>query len=192
MKAWFKILSGKTTSTPAEIAGEIDNLKVEQNEVKAKLSETQEALSKARMELYGGSGKQTNVDGLEADVKTLQAQVDTLSRALADLDAKHVEAIAAEKQTLVDAIDAKISDLKNWAQEIRPDYVRAKVMVEAFERLFTAPTMNVGFASTEELWVTGRERAEFQAEVDAITQGHGSIVGEIMDLKKQKKEIMDG
>jgi chromosome segregation ATPase len=192
MKAWFKILSGKTTSTPAEIAGEIDNLKVEQNEVKAKLSETQEALSKARMELYGGSGNQSNVDGLESDVKALQIQADTLSRAIADLGTKHGEAVELEKQAQVKAIDKKITDLRQWMADIRPEYVKAKMTFEAYEKLFTAPLMGVGMQSREALAITGKERAAYAADVEAITKGHGSIMGEVLELQRQKENILKG
>lgn len=190
MKAWFKILSGKTKSTPAEIAGEIDNLKTEQAGVKATLSETQEALSQARMEQFGASCKQATVDGLEADVKALQTQVDTLDRALADLDTKHAEAIAAERQTQVAEIDRKITDLRQWMADIRPEYIKAKMTCEAYEKLFTAPTPPIGVASRESLLITGKERAAYAAEVEAITKGHGSIMGEITELQRQRENII--
>jgi predicted nucleic acid-binding Zn-ribbon protein len=190
MKKWFKILTGKTESTPAEITGEIENLRTEQAGVKARLTETQEALETARMELYGGSGKQTTVDGLEGDVKALQIQVDVLGRAIADMDEKHKEAVEREKQAQVKALDKKIADLRQWMADIRPEYIRAKLTLEAYEMLLTAPDLGVGMASTQDLLVTGKERAAYQADVDAITQGHGSIMSAIMQLQKEKEQLI--
>ena len=192
MKKWFKILTGKTTTTPEEIAGEIENLRTEQAGVKTMLLDAKEALAQARVELYGGSGDQAGVDALEGDVKGLQIQLDTLARAIADLDAKHGEAVEKEKQAQVDALDKKIADLKKWAAEIRPEYIRARVLCDAYERLLTAPLMGVGMARRDELLITGRERAEYQAEVDAITRGHGSIMAEIMDLQRQREQLRQG
>ncbi|MCF8077158.1 MAG: hypothetical protein K9K63_06115 [Desulfotignum sp.] len=192
MKAWFKILSGKTTSTPAEIAGEIDNLKTEQADVSERLAAAKETLETARLSFYGGQGSQDDVDTKEQGVKALQIEADTLSRALADLDKKHSEAVAAERQAMVAEIDRKIADLRQFLADLRPQYVRAKVMVETFERLFTGPTTMVGAPSTELLLISRNERAEFQAEIDKIVQGHGPISIEIQELQQQKEQLLKG
>lgn len=192
MKKWLKIWAGTSKSTPEEITKELDDLKTEQSGVKTKLTDAKESLAQARVELFGGSGDQAGVDALEGDVKNLQIQVDTLNRAISDLEVKHGEAIERERQDQVKAIDKKIDDLRQWVAEIRPEYVRAKVVVEAYERLFTTPSYLNGYAASREaLLVTGKERAQHQAEFDAITQGHGSLMTEIKQLQKQKQTILE-
>ncbi len=192
MKRWFSILSGKTTSTPAEIAGEIEKLQVEQSDVSARLAAAKETLETARLAVYRGQGNQSDVDTQERGVKALEAQAGTLSRAVLDLDKKHAEAVAQERQKQIDDLNKQIADLKQWGREIRPEYIRARLVCDAFERLFTAPTMGVGIARKDELLITGRERAEYQAEADAITQGHGSIMAEILELRRQRDALAKG
>ncbi len=192
MKAWYRILTGKTTSTPAEIAGEIDNLKAERAGVKAKLTDTQESHSSACMKLYGGSGDQAGVDALAGDVKALQIQMETLDKAIMDLKGKHAEAIEREKQAMIAEIDKKIAELRQWMRDIRPDYVRAKMTVEAYERLLMAPLQGVGMASNEALLITSKEREAYPIDVEAITQGHRSIMFEIRTLQEKREQIMKG
>jgi hypothetical protein len=191
MKKWFKILTGDTDSTPAEIAAEIESLKTERAEVQALADVAIDNLSRARLAVMGGDGKQSDVTALDKEITGHKNQVATLSMAITSLEAKLTEAEGRELQAQIDAIDRQIEDLRQFYKKIRPDYVRAKITLEAYEQLLTAPSCGFFQPATDNLWLTGAERAQYGAGIkDKITKGHRSISSEIMALTEKKKKLI--
>lgn len=192
MKTWFKILTGKATSTSAEITGQIEKLRAEQAEVKEKLLQSMDALDKARIEIYGGQGKQADVDVLQSDVAAFQIQVDTLERALSGLETKRREAVDRERRNKVDGIDKRIEELRHLMQEARREYVMHAVLIAEYKKLLMGPALSVGMPSREAIELTGSERAEYADEAERIRQTYGStsIIAEIMSLREQRAALV--
>ncbi|MDD4273391.1 MAG: hypothetical protein PHG14_06655 [Desulfobacter postgatei] len=191
MKKWFSILTGDTDSTPADIVSEIESLKTERAEVQALADIAAENLSNARMAVLGGDGKQSDVNALDKEITGHKNQVATLSMAITSLEGKLAEAEARERQAQIDAIDRQIEDLRQFYKKIRPEYIRTKLMIEAYEQLLTAPSCGFFQPATDNLWLTGNERKEHGAGIkEKICKGHGSISSEIMALTEKKKKLI--
>jgi chromosome segregation ATPase len=192
MKDALKIIKGKKQGSPAKISGYTKQLTEDRDEAKAQLEPARENLTQARMDVLGGDRNEAEIEELAAAVRGLEGKIETLDLMISKLDEKYQEAVEREKQVQVNAIDKRIAELRQFITDIRPEYVRAKLTLEAYEKMLVSPLLGVGAASKEALLITGKERAACPIDVESITRGHGSIMAEIIDLKKQREQIMKG